>query len=112
MKVELFLCNSEKYTIIIGKDKKDNFQIIDDSVDTDIWFHIYNESSCHVILKNEEKISNIPKKVIKRCAYLCKINSKAKYKQKCDVIYTPISNVIKTEIIGQVTADSYKIVSV
>jgi predicted ribosome quality control (RQC) complex YloA/Tae2 family protein len=78
MRIEVFLFNSEKYIIMIGRNKKDNFEIIDNSVDTDIWFHIYEEPSCHVILKNTDKMREIPKQVMKRCAYLCKINSKSK----------------------------------
>lgn len=112
MRIEVFLFNSEKYIIMIGRNKKDNFEIIDNSVDTDIWFHIYEEPSCHVILKNTDKMREIPKQVMKRCAYLCKINSKSKYMKKCDVIYTPISNVIKTEIEGQVAVSSYKKIAV
>jgi len=112
MIIELFNHRSEKYTIVIGKNKSENFKIIDDAMDTDIWFHVNNEPSCHVILKNTKKIKDIPLQVIKRCAYLCKNNSKAKTYKKCDVIYTQIKNVMKTEIIGQVAVSSYKSVSV
>ena len=111
MKIEVFLFNSEEYVIMIGNDKKENFKIIDDSVDTDVWFHIYEEPSCHVILKNTNKINTIPRQVIKRCAYLCKINSKAKKYNKCNVIYTAMENVMKTEHIGKVAVSSYKIIS-
>ena len=68
---------------------------------TDIWFHLENETSCYVILTNMDKISDIPKKVIKRGAYLCKINSKPKHKM-CYVMYTPVQNVEKTLTVGQV----------
>jgi len=112
MLVEVFKHGSEHYTIIVGKNKKENFDIIDDAVDTDLWFHVHNESSCHVILKNTNKIRDIPLQVIKRCAYLCKINSKSKIQRKCTVVYTQIKNVIKTEIVGQVLVSSYKSVNV
>jgi len=112
MRTELFVHNSNEYTIIIGKNKADNFNIIDDAFDTDIWFHVDGEPSCHVILKNEAKMRDIPKQVIKRCAYLCKINSKAKTQKECAVIYTPISKVTKTEVVGQVAVGSYKSINV
>lgn len=79
---EQFEYKGENYIIIIGKNKSENFIIIDESFATDIWFHIEHEPSCHVILKNTLKIRDIPKVVIKRCAYLCKINSKAKTQKK------------------------------
>jgi predicted ribosome quality control (RQC) complex YloA/Tae2 family protein len=112
MKEELFEYDANIYKIIIGKNKNDNFAIIDESVETDIWFHVENEPSCHVILKNTSKTHVIPKQVIKRCAYLCKINSKAKTQKKSTVIYTTINNVIKTDIPGQVTVTNVKSVFV
>jgi predicted ribosome quality control (RQC) complex YloA/Tae2 family protein len=112
MKIQIFEFNSKKYSILIGKNKKENFEIIDDSKLDDIWFHVEGEPSCHVILKNieNEKLRDIPKQVIKRCAYLCKINSKAKTKNNCSVIYTTLENVIKTDVIGKVAVDKYKTV--
>jgi predicted ribosome quality control (RQC) complex YloA/Tae2 family protein len=95
MKTELFEHNSIKYTIQIGQNKYDNFDIIDESTSKDIWFHVSNIPSCHVILKTNEKNSGIPHQVIKRCAYLCKINSNAKTQSKCIVSYTTIVNVKK-----------------
>ena len=68
--------------------------------------------SCHVILKNDENLRCVPRQVIKRCAYLCKINSSAKTLSKCDVIYAPVSNVKKTDIVGQVTVTQCKNISV
>jgi predicted ribosome quality control (RQC) complex YloA/Tae2 family protein len=112
MKTELFNYNNKIYTIIIGKNKNENWEIIDDSCESDIWFHISELPSCHVILKNTEKINSIPRTVIKRCAYLCKINSSAKTISKCDVIFATISNVKKTNIVGQVSVKESKIVSV
>jgi predicted ribosome quality control (RQC) complex YloA/Tae2 family protein len=112
MKQEIFMHNSTEYIIIIGKNKVENFTIIDSSVNTDIWFHVDGLPSCHVILKNNKKISEIPRQVIKRCAYLCKINSNAKTLSNCDIVYTPISEVIKTDIIGTVLLKKSKTLSI
>ena len=112
MKTELFEHESIIYTILVGKNKEDNFKIIDDSLDTYIWFHIKDEPSCHVILKNTDNLRSIPKQVIKHCAYLCKINSKSKTQKICFVIYTPLYNVIKTEIVGKVSVSTYKTIKI
>lgn len=112
MKKEIFVYNTLEYVIEIGQNKQDNFDIIDLANPTDIWFHVDGMPSCHVILKTEEKIRNIPNQVLKRCAYLCKINSKAKTLSKCEISYTTINNVIKTDIIGQVHIKNYKIICV
>jgi len=114
MKIQEFEFESIKYTIIIGQNKLENFKLIDDSKLYDIWFHIESEPSCHVILKNnnEIKLRDIPRQVVKRCAYLCKINSKAKTKHNCSVIYTQLENVVKTEILGSVIVDKFKTIMI
>ena len=112
MKTELFNYNNTIYTIIIGKNKNENWAIIDDASGSDLWFHISEMPSCHVLLKNDEKLRLVPRQVIKRCAYLCKINSAAKTVSKCDVVYATISNIKKTDIVGQVTVTQSKMVSV
>ena len=98
-------------SFMIGKNAQGNDCIISASKSTDIWFHLANQPSCHVVLKNEDLVKNIPRQVIKRCAYLCKINSAAKTMSKCNVNYAPILSVIKTDIVGQVNVQSYKTVS-
>ena len=105
MKIEIFTHGSKEYTISIGKNKEENWQLIDASNPHDVWFHVDNQPSCHVIIKNEDKVKlkDIPRQVFKRAAYLCKINSAAKTQPKCDVIYTVISQITKTQIVGQVT---------
>jgi predicted ribosome quality control (RQC) complex YloA/Tae2 family protein len=112
MKIEVYNYECTNYTIIVGKNKNENYEIIDESMDTDVWFHVNNEPSCHVILKNTNKIRDIPLQVIKRCAYICKINSKAKTQKKCNVIYTQIKNVVKTEHVGKVAVSSFKSVNI
>jgi predicted ribosome quality control (RQC) complex YloA/Tae2 family protein len=108
MITESYNLNSVEYTILIGGNKYENFKIIDESISSDIWFHVDGEPSCHLILKNSLKMREIPKQVIKRCAYLCKINSKAKTKKKCIVIYTQIENITKTDTIGLVIVGDHK----
>ena len=115
MKIENFTFDNIIYTINIGQNKAENWELIDASEGTDIWFHIEDISSCHVVLKNINsiKLHDIPKQVIKRCAYLCKINSSLKVRQmaKCNVIYTPILEVAKTHIVGQVSVTKHKTIS-
>ena len=81
MKEVNFVFKDETYIIIIGQNKEDNFNIISNSEPENIWFHVDNEPSCHVILKIRMKLNEIPRQVIKRCAYICKINSKSKTKK-------------------------------
>ena len=104
MKIEIFTHGTKDYTISIGQNKEENWQLIDSSEPNDVWFHIDDQPSCHVVLKNENniKLRDFPRQVLKRASYLCKINSAAKRSPNCDVIYTLISSITKTSVVGQV----------
>lgn len=101
-------------TFIIGKNAQDNFDIIDESQDNDIWFHIENESSCHVIAKlSKELLLELDKKelrtIIKKGSLLCKENTpKYKKEKKVCIIYTFCKNIKKTNIIGCVETQNTK----
>ena len=49
MITETFNLSGTEYTILIGCNKYENFKIINDSIGSDIWFHVDGEPSCHVI---------------------------------------------------------------
>jgi predicted ribosome quality control (RQC) complex YloA/Tae2 family protein len=112
MKLEIFVHENTDYLIQIGQNQIDNDEIVVAAVETDIWFHGADDSSCHVILKNTIKLRDIPRQVIKRCAYLCKINSQLRKQKKCNIMYTKIENVVCTDIPGQVRVETYKLLSI
>ena len=60
--------------VYIGRCWQENEELINTSAPEDIWFHLEDESSCHVVLKNPMNISikKLDKKLIKRCALLVK----------------------------------------
>lgn len=100
---------------LLGQNAKDNFNIIDISKENDIWFHINGEPSCHVIAILEENIKYNKKElrqIITQGALLCKENSKYKSMKKLDMVYTNISNLHKTEVIGTVSVSNSKLISV
>ncbi len=100
------------YLIYCGKDARSNDKLLDESDPDDIWFHVANHSSGHVILKNEEKgtVKKVPRQVIKRCACICKASIKAS--GKCDIIYTERKNIAKTDVLGCVTTTNVRNVTV
>jgi predicted ribosome quality control (RQC) complex YloA/Tae2 family protein len=103
MEPQLFEFQNIVYKIYIGKNQKENDQLLDASSPTDIWFHVANSPSTHIILKNDEvSIKKIPKQVITRCACLCKSHSKSASVRNCEIIYTQIINIEKTDIPGKV----------
>ncbi len=91
----------EYNNILIGENKADNDMIISKSKQTDIWFHLANLPSCHVIISCNRK-HPINKQMIKYCADLVKQHTKYKYLRKVKVNYTQIKNVKKTKTQGLV----------
>ena len=59
----------------VGKNAKDNWNLLDNSEPDDIWVHINNYPSCYVIIKN---FNNIQKEHIEHACKLCYLKSKNK----------------------------------
>jgi len=94
----------------IGKNKEENFEVIDNGKQDDIWFHAKDISSCHVVCELPE---NVDKKdlryIIKAGALLCKNNTnKLRTLKNVEIIYTQIKNVTKTKVPGCVSTENTK----
>jgi len=95
----------------VGQNAKDNYDIIDQSGPDDIWFHINQVSSCHVVatIPSEKKYDNKQlKKIAIQGALLCKQNSRYKSDPNISIMYTKIQHVEKTGTVGAVTVEIYK----
>jgi predicted ribosome quality control (RQC) complex YloA/Tae2 family protein len=108
MKTETFTIDATTYTVRIGRNAQNNWDLIDDSTPADIWFHVDGEASAHLVLTVGNMKEMPDKKVLRRCAYLCKIKSKSKSCPKVGIRYTKIENVEKAEHIGQVFIEESK----
>ena len=106
MKLETFEYDGIMYNIKIGRNAAENTELVQNANKSDIWFHLSDSPSCHVILETNAKLNQINRQVISRCAYLCKMYSKPLAKSK--VIYTQIENVQVTRIPGQVITTNCK----
>jgi predicted ribosome quality control (RQC) complex YloA/Tae2 family protein len=99
------------YTIKAGQTAQENWNLIDESNEDDIWFHVEDLPSCHVVLKNDGK-NKLHKSVIKYCANICKEGSKQKHAKNVRIIYTEIKNVKKGKDVGSVTVSSIRHIKV
>ena len=100
---------------IVGQHANDNFEIIDNSKEDVIWFHINNEPSGHVIAIIPDNITFSKKQlrqIITQGALVCKENSKYKSQRNLEVVYAYVKNVEKTNIAGKVMITNSKIISV
>ena len=104
---------NEEIQFIVGKNAEDNFTIIDEANEEDIWFHLKDQSSSHVIAKiNNNYNKKELRYILKQGCILCKSNSKYKNIQSMPVIYTKIKNVIKTDTLGSVIVKNEKTILV
>jgi len=112
--VKLIQGLNQDITFFIGKSAAGNFEIIDNADEHDLWFHLDNEASCHVIASIPETIDRKDLRyIIKQGAILCKQNSSTKNsKTKTNVVYTRVKNVEKTKIPGKVIVSEEKIISI
>lgn len=114
MKTIVIQGSPKEVTFLVGTCAQDNFDIIDISEPDDIWFHVRDGSSCHVIAKisgdnatmpaGEKLDKKIIHKIIKQGALLCKQESRYKSTKNLAIIYTKLRNVQKTNIVGSVIA--------
>ena len=92
----------------IGTSAQENWDLIDESSEDDLWFHVNNLPSCHVVasLPNPEKYNrNELAYIAKQGAVLCKQHSKYASQQKLAIIYSKIKDIKKTDIVGSVTTN-------
>jgi predicted ribosome quality control (RQC) complex YloA/Tae2 family protein len=111
---EIYIKEIDKTVLFkIGRNAKDNFDIIDSSNINDLWFHVDNLPSAHIISSIPENINKKELKyIIKNGAMLCKQHSKFNQIKDLNIVYTKISNVIKTEVIGTVNLLNSKIIKI
>jgi predicted ribosome quality control (RQC) complex YloA/Tae2 family protein len=96
----------------IGSNAQDNFDMIDEAGQYDLWFHINNESSGHVIARisdNKELNKNLLNKIIIQGGLICKKYSKYKSKRDLEIVYTRIFDIVKTHTTGKVLLRSSKV---
>ena len=110
MKIENIYFNDIEITFLIGKNAQDNFDILNNSNSTDIWFHAKDYPSCHVIACIPNKLDKkTMKSVIKKGCLLCKENTNKLCSIKnLKIIYTEVSNIKKTKILGTVNVVNKK----
>lgn len=99
---------------LIGKDAKNNTDIINQSLDNDLWFHVNDFPSCHVIACIH--YLNISREnlryIVTQGALLCKQNSKYKFNKNVKIMYTRIKNVETLETPGSVITTDTKVVTI
>ena len=110
--MKTLLINSITY--YIGRTQQENHNVIDLGAPTDLWFHLANTSSCHVVAVVPADISRKERgKIITQGALLCKQwTTKAKSQRAVEVTYAPLSAVQKGTVQGSVTVTTSSTINV
>ena len=85
----------------LGRNARENFDLIDDADENDIWFHLDDIPSGHCIIKIP-KDSCLTNEIKFFAGNLIKKYSKAKNMKNVQVIFTEVKNVVKTKNLGEV----------
>ena len=97
----------------IGKNAEDNFELIDEANENDIWFHLNNAPSTHIIAcidENRKYDKKQMKQIITQGAVLCKQKSNKKSDKNVEIIYAKIKDIEKTDTMGTVNVNNKKII--
>jgi predicted ribosome quality control (RQC) complex YloA/Tae2 family protein len=87
------------YEIVMGENARENDMIIKNGHPMDLWFHLSNVPSAHLVIKNRG--DKIPRRYINEISSMLFENNK-KYMKNTNVIYTEIRNVKRTDVPGRV----------
>jgi predicted ribosome quality control (RQC) complex YloA/Tae2 family protein len=104
IKTHAFIFENIEYTIYEGKNAQGNNSLLDECSENDIWFHVNNSTSAHIVLSiptTTTTTTKPPKQVIKRCCCICKASTKTS--NKVEIVYTTRSNLEKVNDRGTVT---------
>lgn len=86
----------EGFEVLIGKGDADNDQLTFKVAEPlDLWFHVANMPGSHVVIRNPERIADLPRGVIERAAELAAFFSKARDGGKVEVHYCRAAEVSK-----------------
>jgi len=76
----------EGYKVQLGKNEKGNVEVLKNARAKDVWLHLKDQPSCHVIITTDKQ--NLPENIIKSAARLC-VDFTTTSKDKYLVDYTP-----------------------
>lgn len=115
MKTIMREMNFGQMNFLVGQNAQENHDLIDAAAEQDLWFHISQHPSCHVIGKIPEDME-LHKldmtKIVKQGAIICKSFSKFKSDKNVKIDYTLVKNVTKLKAKGSVSITNAKSITI
>lgn len=116
MKKFAHLIGQINYIIWIGQNAKENWDLVDKSEPDDLWFHLDEYPSSHVVISSDSKFTDeifYSNQIIALASDYCKSHSKLKNTSgKIKIVYTQIKNLKKGKEIGSVFVSEPKYIFV
>lgn len=91
---------ADSFIINIGKNAKDNWNLLESADKSDIWLHLNNSPSPYVIIKYDYNYK-LKRRDLKLAGRLCKAHSKEKNTKNVEVCYLEVKYVKKGKSIGE-----------
>jgi len=86
----------EGFEVLIGKGDAENDQLtFKVAENTDFWLHVANLPGSHVVIRNPDKLSELPRQVLERAAELAAYHSKARDGGKVEVHLARVADISK-----------------
>ncbi|MDP1831985.1 MAG: NFACT RNA binding domain-containing protein [Geothrix sp.] len=84
------------FEVLIGKGDAENDQLTFKVADNlDFWLHVASHAGSHVVIRNPDRLSDLPRSVIERAAELAAYHSKARDGGKVEVHFARIADISK-----------------
>lgn len=83
------------YKVMVGRNARQNDELVRDASRDDIWFHVRNYAGAHVVVVTDGRPDKVPDEVIVKAAQLAAANSKARNAGQATVSYTEVKYVDK-----------------
>jgi predicted ribosome quality control (RQC) complex YloA/Tae2 family protein len=102
---------NQEITFLIGSNAQDNINIITKSNSSDLWFHVADYPSAHIIaqISHLEKLDKKSiQSIVTQGAVLCKQVSKYSSVKKLDITWAYVSNIKPTDVLGTVNVTQGK----
>ena len=94
--------HNNQYIIKVGENASENWNLIDESLQKDIWIHLDNLPSPHVVIQCVERTKTVSREALNRGGLLCKQYSKYGSVKRLNLIYTEIKWIRKGNKTGSV----------
>ncbi len=83
------------YKVMVGRNARQNDELVRDASRDDLWFHVRNYAGAHVVVVTDGRPDKVPDEVIVKAAQLAAANSKARNAGQATVSYTEVKYVDK-----------------